>query len=133
MTAAETYRRKHKACFDVIGIAADEKRRLQRLEGQKASLLAELNLTEADCANVCRKCGLLSPIYDLGYKRDGCFFCPNASSEQIALISKKAECVQKICKLFDLCSTPAHYMAKMQNNNWFKFWVEQKCKERGWG
>ncbi len=62
-----------------IGIAADEPKRLARLDGtSKISLLAKYNCTEADALRLCEKYNLLSPIYEK-LNRNGCWFCPNAS------------------------------------------------------
>ena len=47
-----------------IGIAADEKKRLERLRDGKISLLAKYGCTEAEAADLCRDYGLLSPIYE---------------------------------------------------------------------
>ena len=67
-----------------VGIAADEPKRLARLDGTtRLSLLAKYGLTEADCFDLCRKHGLLSPAYEIvGGKRLGCWFCPNARDAQ---------------------------------------------------
>ena len=61
-----------------IGIAADEKKRLERLKGtNRISLLEKYGYTEKMCFELCEDYGLLSPIYDFT-KRGGCWFCPNA-------------------------------------------------------
>ena len=65
-----------------IGIAADEPKRLARLQSGngkpcKVSLLAKYGYTEAMARELCEKHGLLSPIYKTG-TRGGCWFCPNA-------------------------------------------------------
>lgn len=60
-----------------IGIAADEPRRLARLQSGKVSLLAKYGHTEAMARELCERHGLLSPIYKTG-TRGGCWFCPNA-------------------------------------------------------
>lgn len=67
-----------------VGIAADEPKRLARLDGTThLSLLAKYGLTEDDCFDLCRKHGLLSPAYEItGSKRLGCWFCPNARDSQ---------------------------------------------------
>lgn len=61
-----------------IGIAADEPKRLERLKKNEISLLAKYGITEEQATDICRKAGLLSPIYEFT-NRNGCFFCPNAS------------------------------------------------------
>jgi hypothetical protein len=66
-----------------VGIAADEPKRLQRLDpSKKTSLLAKYNITEAKAMEMCREYGLLSPIY-ARVKRNGCWFCPNASDAEL--------------------------------------------------
>ncbi len=63
-----------------IGIAADEKPRLEsmRKHPEQYSILNKYGVTEEECKDMCRKYGLLSPTYDLGTNRQGCWFCPNA-------------------------------------------------------
>ena len=63
-----------------VGIAADEPKRLARLEGkqgyEKISLMQKYGVTEAMAMQMCREADLLSPIYNTG-TRGGCWFCPN--------------------------------------------------------
>lgn len=60
------------------GIAIDEPKRLERLNGtNRISLLAKYGYTEHMAFDLCRKYGLLSPIYDFSL-RGGCWFCPVA-------------------------------------------------------
>ena len=66
-----------------VGIAVDEPKRLKRLEGtNKVSLLAKYGVTEKQAIDICRRHGLLSPIYGIT-GRNGCFFCPNASEREL--------------------------------------------------
>jgi 3'-phosphoadenosine 5'-phosphosulfate sulfotransferase (PAPS reductase)/FAD synthetase len=65
-----------------IGIAKDEQERLLRLDGKRVSLLDKYGLTERDARELCRKHGLLSPIYDFT-ERGGCWFCPNAKRKEL--------------------------------------------------
>lgn len=66
-----------------VGIAADEPKRLKRLEGtNKVSLLAKYGITEEQAKDMCERVGLLSPIYTIT-GRNGCFFCPNASEKEL--------------------------------------------------
>lgn len=65
-----------------IGIAADEPKRLARLKSNEISLLAKYGITEEMAADLCKKDGLLSPIYKVT-NRNGCFFCPNASTREL--------------------------------------------------
>lgn len=68
-----------------VGIAIDEPKRLKRLEGGKPvkiSLLQKYGYTEAKALELCKKYGLLSPIYDFS-TRGGCWFCPNAKLAEL--------------------------------------------------
>lgn len=65
-----------------IGIAADEPKRLERLNGNRISLLAKYGVTESMAMDLCKTAGLLSPIYKFT-NRNGCFFCPNASVREL--------------------------------------------------
>jgi hypothetical protein len=66
-----------------VGIAADEEKRLKRLEGtNKVSILAKYGVTEEQAKEICERVGLLSPIYTIT-GRNGCFFCPNASVKEL--------------------------------------------------
>jgi len=57
--------------------------RLARLEGtSKVSLLDKYGLTEADALKLCADHDLLSPIYE-HCRRNGCWFCPNASDAEL--------------------------------------------------
>lgn len=67
-----------------VGIAADEPKRLERLQGTNmVSLLAKYGYTEQLAYNLCKKFGLLSPVYNFS-KRGGCWFCPNSSTKEFA-------------------------------------------------
>ena len=65
-----------------VGIAADEPKRLERLTGNKISLLAKYNMIEKEAMNLCKEFGLLSPIYEFA-KRNGCWFCPNMHEREL--------------------------------------------------
>lgn len=67
-----------------VGIAADEVKRLKRLQGtNKVSLLEKYGYTEQMAYDLCKKFGLLSPIYKFS-KRGGCWFCPSATIKEYA-------------------------------------------------
>lgn len=79
----DKFLRSHADAIQYVGIAADEPKRLKRLEGnKKISLLAKYGVTEIGAAELCEKYGLLSPIYSFS-RRNGCFFCPNASYREL--------------------------------------------------
>ena len=65
-----------------VGIAADEHKRLERLKEGSVSILAKYGITEEMAVEICRAHGLLSPIYSF-CKRNGCWFCPNSSKNEL--------------------------------------------------
>lgn len=83
-----------------IGIALDEPKRLQRLQGtNKISLLQRFGYTEQMAYDLCKEYGLLSPIYRIS-RRGGCWFCPNQSYGELAhLITDHPELWEELRKL----------------------------------
>lgn len=80
ISAIRNYCRALKKRYNIIqyvGIAKDEPIRLQRLDGNKVSLLDRYGYTEAMAKAKCIEYDLLSPIYG-GGQRGGCWFCFNA-------------------------------------------------------
>ena len=65
-----------------VGIAQDEQERLLRLGKKQVSLLEKYNCTEQDARELCKKAGLLSPVYAFT-NRGGCWFCPNAKRREL--------------------------------------------------
>lgn len=65
-----------------LGIAKDEQERLLRLDGRRLSLLDKYGYTEWDARELCKRHGLLSPIYEFT-DRGGCWFCPNAKEKEL--------------------------------------------------
>lgn len=91
--------RKGKELIEYVGIAADEPERLKRLDGNKISLLAKYNYTEADAKKKCEEYGLLSPVYDIS-KRNGCWFCMNCrDSEFVWLMKNRPDLFNKLVEL----------------------------------
>lgn len=72
---------------EYIGIAADEPKRLLRLNDRKISLLAKYGYTEAMAKELCEKHNLLSPIYRMD-TWGGCWFCPNAKISSLSRLRK---------------------------------------------
>jgi 3'-phosphoadenosine 5'-phosphosulfate sulfotransferase (PAPS reductase)/FAD synthetase len=53
-------------------------------------------VTEAEAQTLCEKSGLLSPIY-AHCRRNGCWFCPNASDEELLhMITKHPELFDRL-------------------------------------
>ena len=72
-----------------VGIAKDEPERLARLDGvQKVSLLAKYGYTEEMAAELCKKYGLYSPVYEYS-TRNGCWFCPNCRNSEFAEFKRR--------------------------------------------
>lgn len=74
--------------YEMIGYAADENKRIHRLTDKKCSIMVILGVKEKEAFDICKKYDLLSPLYDLGISRDGCFFCPNAKKAEREYIHK---------------------------------------------
>lgn len=62
----------------IVGIAADEKKRVKKktVDGKYLPLV-EQEITEAAAFDICKREGLLSPAYKKGRTRLGCWFCHN--------------------------------------------------------
>ena len=66
-----------------VGIAADEPKRLERLNNKtEVSLLAKYGIAEKDALKICKKKNLLSPVYEVS-KRNGCWFCPYTKDKEL--------------------------------------------------
>lgn len=66
-----------------VGIAADEPKRLERLNNKtEISLLAKYGISEKDALKLCKKYNLLSPVYEIS-RRNGCWFCPYTKNKEL--------------------------------------------------
>ena len=74
----------------IVGIGVDEKERLERLHKREnqISILEEYGYTCKMAKQLCKEYDLLSPLYDMGGMRQGCFFCPNAHIDEFAKLQK---------------------------------------------
>lgn len=85
--------------YQDIGIAYDEKDRQSQLSENRRSILVEMHITEKDALEICRRYGMLSPIY-ARTGRDGCALCPNASkTEREAWLSENPHAVTKLMEM----------------------------------
>lgn len=114
-----------KSDYEMIGYASDELDRLHRLTDKKCSIMAELGINEQDTFEICRKYNLLSPLYDLGFKRDGCWFCPNASKFERQYI--KDHYPQLVKKIYDMIEMCDYCIDGLENRN---TWCAQYLKDR---
>jgi hypothetical protein len=77
----------NKGVVSLMGIAADEPKRIER-HIQKPNVilpLVEAGWSEANCRQWCEENDLLSPIYTTA-TRGGCWFCHNQSVDQLRLL-----------------------------------------------
>lgn len=92
------YKRKQEAnVVYYVGIAADEHKRLKRLDGtSNISLLAKYGVTEKEALQLCKEHELLSPVYDISH-RNGCWFCPYAKDKELLhLLTNHQEMFDKL-------------------------------------
>ena len=77
---------------EIVGIAADETKRIERKTVQGKILpLVDYGITEAMAYDICRKAGLLSPAYDLlSRQRLGCWFCHNQRIGELKALRKNS-------------------------------------------
>lgn len=74
----------------IVGIAADEEKRAQKKTVKGKILpLVEHGITEAEAFAICRKAGLLSPAYNGGRCRLGCWFCSNQRVGELRRLRKE--------------------------------------------
>lgn len=74
----------------IVGIAVEEIERLERLHKREnqISILEKYGYTCEMAKQLCKEYGLLSPLYEMGGMRQGCWFCPNAHIEEFAKLQK---------------------------------------------
>lgn len=100
-----------------VGIAIDETKRLARLKDNRISLLEKYGYTEQMAYDLCEAHGLLSPIYKVG-KRNGCWFCPNATIASLSHLRKAHpelwEKIEKLSHTPNLCSYGFKYGKTVQ-------------------
>ena len=74
----------------ICGIGLEEINRLEKMRNRgQISLLERYGYTTEMAKEICEKYELLSPYYSLGFSRQGCWFCPNASVNAFAQIKSE--------------------------------------------
>ena len=111
--------------YEMVGYAVDVTDRTHRLTDTKQSIMVTLKVTEKDTFPLCRKYNLLSPLYDLGFYRDGCWFCPNAGKHQRQYLKDNhPELVEEIYRSIEMCD---YDLSSIRNrNNWVKDYFNEK-------
>lgn len=113
---------KNQEKYEMIGYAIDEPKRYGRLKHHQESVLCTLGITEDKAFYICKRNNLLSPLYDLGIKRDGCWFCPNCNKKQISYIKQNyPELVDIMYKEFSDRDKKFLYP---QTNSWVKEYMK---------
>lgn len=78
------FKKKQGEYVSVVGIAADETKRIERKTvSGKILPLVERGITERGAYELCKMRGLLSPGYEGGRTRLGCWFCHNQRIEEM--------------------------------------------------
>ena len=72
---------------EVLGLAADEFKRLGQLHERKRSFLVDFGIKEYQTYDILKPYGLVSTLYTHA-KRNGCWFCPNQSYSQLAWLKE---------------------------------------------
>ena len=89
MAAVKLANEQSQSNFQILGIAADEPKRIERHSKRDNVILplVEIGWTEAMCREWCEQNDLLSPIYTTA-TRGGCWFCHNQGVDQLRLLRK---------------------------------------------
>ena len=123
------YKQLEKNLVFYIGIAADEPKRLKRLNNKtEVSLLAKYGITEKGAWQLCKKNNLLSPVYEIS-RRNGCWFCPNAKdNELLHILNNHADLFNKLIeweneknvanKIFNFKEKPSEIKARLLSANY---------------
>jgi 3'-phosphoadenosine 5'-phosphosulfate sulfotransferase (PAPS reductase)/FAD synthetase len=78
LAALRTYQKQLGEYAEIVGIAADEIKRIPRaLKKGQILPLVDYGITEAEAFKICQREGLLSPAYTKATRRLGCWFCHN--------------------------------------------------------
>ena len=74
----------------VVGITADEPKRINRkTERDNLLPLVKYGITEAEAFKICERGGCLSPAYNNGRTRLGCWFCHNQRINELRRLRKE--------------------------------------------
>lgn len=86
----DAWKKKAGEHVSVVGIAADETKRIERkIANGKFLPLVEFGVKESTAFDICRENGLLSPAYNGGRERLGCWFCHNQRINELRRLRKE--------------------------------------------
>lgn len=86
----EEWQRQAGEYIAVVGIAADETARIDRKTVDNKLLpLVQYGITEREAFEICKREGLLSPAYNGGRTRLGCWFCHNQRISELRRLRKE--------------------------------------------
>ena len=114
-----------------VGIAADEPKRLERLNNKtEVSLLAKYGIAEKDALELCKKYNLLSPVYEIS-RRNGCWFCPYSKDKELLhFLKNNGNTFDKLiewekeenlsCYCMNFTERPSEIKARLLSANWNK-------------
>lgn len=71
-----------------LGIAADEPKRLKKLESNRRAPLAEWGMTEEDCLKYIKEKGFWNPMY-WKFERQGCYLCPKQNNKSLKVVRRR--------------------------------------------
>lgn len=71
-----------------LGIAADEPKRLKKLQSNKKAPLAEWGMTEDDCLKYIKEKGFWNPQY-WKFERQGCYLCPKQNNNSLKVLRRR--------------------------------------------
>lgn len=133
MAPIRKYFRQIEDFVQYVGIAVDEPVRMERIanSGNKVSLLEKYGYTEHMAFELCKKYGLLSPIYEFT-NRGGCWFCPNARYAELKhLRTYHKDLWNKLLELEDepdLIGNIWNTLTKTRIHDWEErfFWEDQQ-------
>lgn len=74
----------------IVGIAANETKRIgQKTVNGSLLPLVQYGIIEAEAFSICQREGLLSPAYNAGRKRLGCWFCHNQRISELRRLRRE--------------------------------------------
>ena len=127
----EYKRRQESNIIFYVGIAADEPKRLKRLNNKtEISLLAKYGIAEKDALELCKKYNLLSPVYEIS-RRNGCWFCPYTKDKELLhFLKNNGDKFDKLiewgkeenlsCYHMNFTESPSEIKARLLSANWNK-------------